>query len=345
MDTSPLKNIINQLLQMPKGLLAADESTKTIQKRFEKVGLESNPDVNLAYRKMLFTTPGAEEFLSGIILFDETIRQAIDGIAIPEYLANKGIIPGIKVDKGAIAMPNSPDEKITEGLDGLEERLDEYKQMGAKFTKWRSVIKIGDGIPTDNCLKENGEILAKYAKLVQEMGMVPIIEPEVIRDGTYDLEKCKEVTSKMLKAVFEMIKEHKVVLEGLILKPNMVTCGEDNQNQATPEDVAKATIDALLESVPKEVPGIVFLSGGQAPDMATENLNAICKLGGPWILSFSFARALQSEALEIWLGKEENIEAAQKAFYERGKKVSRARSARAFSVALRGARRARQGKL
>lgn len=325
MDSASLKATIQTLFAPAKGLLAADESTKTIQKRLEKIGLESNPDINLAYRKMLFTTPGIEEFLSGVILFDETIRQAIDGIDIPEYLANKGIAPGIKVDKGVVDFPNFPEEKITEGLDGLKVRLEEYVQMGAKFTKWRAVLKIGEGIPTDACLEENSEILANYAGLVQEVGMVPIIEPEVIRDGAHDLEKCKEVTVRTLKAVFEMIKEHKVSLNGLILKPNMVTCGQDYPNQASPEEVARATVDALLESVPKEVPGIVFLSGGQPPDMATENLNAIAKIGGPWVLSYSFARALQGEALEIWVGKDENVEKAQKAFYERGKKVSLAR--------------------
>lgn len=325
MDIAFLKNTINRLLQMPKGLLAADESIKTITKRFEKIGLESNPDINLAYRKMLFTTSGAEEFLSGVILFDETIRQSIDGVSVPQYLANKGIVPGIKVDKGAVPMPDSPEEKITEGLDGLEERLDEYKNMGAKFTKWRAVIKIGEGIPTDSCLEENGEILAKYAKLVQEKGLVPIIEPEVIRDGSHEIESCAQATLETLKVVFEKINAHNVALEGLLLKPNMVTAGEDNPNQASPQEVAKATIDVLMSSVPKEVPGILFLSGGQTPDMATENLNAICKLGGPWDLGYSFARALQGEALEIWRGKAENVQAAQKAFYERGKKVSLAR--------------------
>lgn len=325
MDIGSLKNTINKLLKMPKGLLAADESIKTITKRFEKIGLESSPETDLAYRKMLFTTPGADEFLSGVILFDETIRQSIDGVSVAQYLVNKGIVPGIKVDKGAVPMPNSPQEKVTEGLDGLEERLDEYKQMGAKFTKWRAVIKIGEEIPTDVCLEENAQILAKYAKLVQDAGLVPIIEPEIIRDGAHEIQKCAEATLRTLKAVFGKINAHQVALEGLLLKPNMVTAGEDNPNQASAQEVAKATIEVLLESVPKEVPGILFLSGGQTPDTATENLDAICKLGGPWALGYSFARALQGEALEIWQGKDENVQAAQKAFYERGKKVSLAR--------------------
>lgn len=325
MDINNLRQIVSQLLAPGKGILAADESAKTIQKRFDKIGLQSSSETNLSYRKMLFSTPGIEQYLSGVILFDETIRQFIDGKSMCQYLSDRGILPGIKVDKGAVDMPDHPNEKITEGLDGLTDRLKEYTAMGAKFSKWRAVIKIGDGIPTQACLEENAEILAKYASLVQEMGMVPIIEPEVIRDGSHDLAKCAEVTSKTLKAVFEKINTHQVILEGLILKTNMVTAGEDNPNQATPDEVAKATVDALLASVPKELPGIVFLSGGQSPDMATNNLAAIAKIGGPWQLSYSFARALQDEALTAWAGKDENIESAQKAFLERAKKVSLAR--------------------
>ena len=320
-----LKQIVSQLLASPKGLLAADESSKTIQKRFDKIGLISNPDTNLAYRKMLFTAPRIENYLSGVILFDETIRQEIDGLPMPKYLESRGILPGIKVDKGAVDMEGHPGEKITEGLDGLEERLKEYVNMGAKFTKWRAVIKIGEGIPTDECIEENAEILAKYALLVQQAGMVPIIEPEVIRDGAHDLKRCAGVTVKTLKAVFERITAHKVSLEGLLLKTNMATAGEDNPNQASPDEVARITVDTLLQSVPKELPGIVFLSGGQSPDMATDNLKAINQIGGPWQLGFSFARALQDEPLTIWAGKDENVEAAQKAFLERAKKVSDAR--------------------
>lgn len=325
MDINILKQTVSSLLAPTKGILAADESSGTIKKRFEKIGLESSPETNLAYRKILFTTPGIEQYLSGIILFDETIRQSIDGVSVSEYLQKKGIVPGIKVDKGAVDLPNFPNEKITEGLDGLKSRLEEYAAMGAKFTKWRAVIKIGEGIPTDTCLFANGEVLARYASLVQEANLVPIIEPEVIRDGAHDLAKCAQVTAQMLKVIFERIKAHKVASEGLILKTNMATAGEENPNQAKFEDVARATVDVLTQSVPTELPGIVFLSGGQTPDMATDNLDAISKIGGSWQLSFSFARALQDEAMKTWAGKEENVEAAQKAFIERAKKVSLAR--------------------
>lgn len=326
MDINELKSIVSALLHPTKGILAADESSKTIQKRLEKIGLTSTPETNLAYRKIFFTAPGASDFLSGVILYDETIRQEINGQSVPKYLESKGIIPGIKVDKGAIDLSNFPGEKITEGLDGLKARLEEYKGMGAKFTKWRAVITIGEGIPTETCIEANAEVLARYAAIVQEVGLVPIVEPEVVRNGSHDLAKCKEVTALTLKKVFERISAHKVVLAGLLLKTNMATAGEENPNQASPEEVAKATVDVLLASVPKELPGVVFLSGGQSPDMATDNLLAINRIGGPWQLSYSFARALQDEALTTWAGKEENVIAAQKAFAERGTAVSKARS-------------------
>lgn len=325
--------IVKSLLNPRKGILAADESSKTIQKRFSSIGLESNPNTNLLYRKMLFTAPLAEEFLSGVILYDETIRQEIDGVSVPKYLASKGIIPGIKVDKGLVDLPNFPGEKIAEGVEGLARSLEEYIQMGAKFTKFRVVVTIGEGIPTQACLDANGEVLARYSAISQNAGLVPIIEPEVVRDGVHDLKKCAEVTSLMLKRVLERVEAHKVSLEGLILKTNMVTAGEDNPDQASPKEVAKTTIEVLLQSVPKELGGIVFLSGGQTPDMATENLDAINKIGSSgagWQLSYSFARALQGEALEIWAGKEENVGAAQKAFLERGKKVALARQGKLF---------------
>ena len=325
MDIATLKSTVSALMNPTKGILAADESSGTIKKRFDKLGIESNPQMNLAYRKMLFTTPGAEEFLSGVILYDETIRQEIDGVPVPKYLESKGIIPGIKTDKGAIDLPNFTGEKITEGLDGLAKRYEEYAQMGAKFAKWRMVVTVGEGIPTETCLDANAEVLARYSAITQNAGLVPIIEPEVIRDGDYDLEKCKEVTIRTLKAVFERHKAHKVALEGLILKTNMVTCAEDNPKQVTPDEVAKATIEAYMESVPKEVAGIVFLSGGQSPDMTTDNLNALCKSDSAWQMSYSFSRALQGEAMEIWAGKEENVPQAQKAFSDRGKKVALAR--------------------
>ena len=325
MDIIQLKNTISQLLQPTKGLLAADESTKTIQKRFDALSIECTEESRLSYRQMLFTTPKIEEYLSGVILYDETIRQKINGVSVPQYLENKGIVPGIKVDQGAVDSPDFPNEKITAGLDGLEKRLLEYKNMGAKFTKWRMVVRIGQGIPTQECIEENAQRLVRYVEIVQGMDLVPIIEPEVVRDGSHDLKKCQEVTIKMLKAVFQRISAASVTLEGLILKTNMVTAGQDNTNQMSLEEVAQATLDTLVESVPKEVPGILFLSGGQSSDMATQNLNAIAKIGGPWELSFSFSRALQNEPLMKWNGKEENVKKAQAVFAERGHKVSLAR--------------------
>lgn len=325
MDVAKLKDITRSLVAPGKGILAADENSKTIQKRFDKIGIISTPETNIAYRKMLFSTPGIEQYLSGVILFDETIRQEIDGRSVPAYLENKGILPGIKVDKGAWRLPNFEEEKITEGLDNLRDRLTEYSQMGAKFAKWRAVIVIGEGLPTETAIEANAEVLAMYAALCQEQDIVPIIEPEVLMDGVHDLEKCKEATAKTLKAVFAKLAAHKVVLEGMILKPNMVISGKEAQIQATSEEIAKATIETFKEVVPHKVPGIVFLSGGQTPDQATENLKEINLIGGPWQLSFSYGRALQDEALKIWAGKEENVAAAQKAFLERTKKVSRAR--------------------
>lgn len=324
MDIAELKNTISTLLISGKGILAADESSKTIQKRFDKISISSTPETNLAYRKMLFTTPGIEQYLSGVILFDETIRQEIDDQSAPAYLESKGMLTGIKVDKGAWKLPNFEGEKITEGLDNLRDRLTEYKEIGAKFAKWRAVIKIGDGIPTDTCIEANAEALARYAALCQEQDIVPIVEPEVLMDGSHDLARCQEVTAKTLKTVFERLKAHKVVLEGILLKPNMVISGKEASVQSSAEEIAKATVETLKETVPPEVPGIVFLSGGQTPDQATENLAAITGAGGPWQLSFSYGRALQDEALIAWAGKEENIQTAQKTFLERAKKVSAA---------------------
>ncbi len=326
MDITILKNTASALVATGKGILAADESSKTIQKRFDKIGLTSTPESNLSYRKMLFTTPGAEEYLAGVILYDETIRQSIDGVPVPKYLASRGILPGIKVDKGVVDLPNFPGEKITEGLDGLKGRLEEYGQLGAKFAKWRAVITIGEGIPTETCIEANAEILALYASLCQEQNIVPIVEPEVLMGADNTLEVCQEVTRKTLKAVFERLKMHKVILEGINLKPNMVISGKKCPTQATAKEIAKATVETFLEVVPKEVPGIVFLSGGQSPEEATVNLHEINLIpGSPWQMSYSYGRALQGEALAVWVGKEENIPAAQKAFSERGKKVALAR--------------------
>lgn len=327
MNLTVLKSTAQALVANGKGILAADESSKTIQKRFDKIGIQSNPDTNLVYRKMLFTTSCIENYISGVILFDETIRQSIDVLTVPEYLSKKGILPGIKVDKGAVDLPNSNGEKITEGLDGLTERLKEYAQLGAKFAKWRAVITIGENIPTDNCIEVNAEVLAKYAFLCQEQDIVPIVEPEVLMDADNTLEVCKEVTAKTLKIVFAKLAEHGVVLEGTILKPNMVISGKKCPVQANSQEIAKATVKTFLEVVSSELPGIVFLSGGQTPDQATENLAKINMIAGsPWQLSYSYGRALQEEALIAWAGKNENVGAAQKAFLERTKKISGARS-------------------
>ncbi len=327
MDIQVLKSSAQAMTVSPKGLLAADESTKTIQKRFDANGIECSEESRLAYRQMLFTTPGVEEFLSGIILFDETIRQkTTDGVEIPKLLESKGIIPGIKVDKGTWALPNFPGEKVAEGLDGLRDRLTEYKEMGAKFAKFRATIAIGDGIPTDTCIETNAEVLARYASLCQEQDIVPIVEPEVLLDGDHTIEQCFETQVRTLKMVFERIKAHKVVLEGMILKPSMVLSGKDCPTQVDAKTVAKMTVDALKQSVPAEVGGIAFLSGGQSDESSIANLLEISKIGGPWPLTFSYSRGLQNAPMKIWNGKAENIKAAQDEFYKRCKAVSLARS-------------------
>ena len=327
MNVAVLKSIAQAMVASGKGILAADESFKTIQKRFHKIGLESTPDTNLSYRKILFTTPDIENYLSGIILFDETIRQSIDGFTVPRYLLSKDILPGIKVDQGLVDLENSPGEKITQGIDGLVERLKEYSQLGAKFAKWRAVITIGQNIPTDECISSNAEIMAKYAFASQEQGMVPIVEPEVLMDADNSLEICREVTSKTLETFFAKLTEHSVCLEGMILKPNMVISGKLSPIQSGSNEIARVTVETFLKVVPKEVPGITFLSGGQTPDQATENLAQINMIpGSPWQLSFSYGRALQQEALSVWAGKNENVKAAQETFLERVKKVSNARS-------------------
>lgn len=327
MDINILKQTAQAMVAPAKGILAADESSKTIQKRFDKIGLASNPDTNLSYRKILFTTPGIEQYISGVILYDETIRQSINGVDVPKFLSDKGIIPGIKVDKGAVDLANFPEEKITEGLDGLAKRMEEYKNMGAKFAKWRAVITIGEGLPTDPCIWANAEGLARYAAICQQYDLVPIVEPEVLMDAGNALEVCQEVTEKTLKAVFERLSAHKVVLEGMILKPNMVISGKKCPTQTSSKEIAKATIETFKRVIPPQMPGIVFLSGGQAPDQSTENLYEINLVSGsPWQLSYSYGRALQEEALTAWAGKDENIQAAQQAFLQRSKRVSLARS-------------------
>lgn len=321
MDVQALRQIARALVAKGKGILAADESFGTIEKRFKKINLPSTEENRRAYREMLFTTKGIGEFVSGVILFDETIRQSTaDGTPFTAVLEREGMIPGIKVDTGAKALSGYPGEKITEGLDGLRERLAEYRQMGAKFTKWRAVITIGDGLPTRFCIDANAHALARYAALSQEAGLVPIVEPEVLMDGDHTIERCEDVTAATLTSVFFQLHAHRVVLEGMLLKPNMVLSGKDCPVQASTQQVAEATVRCLARSVPAAVPGIVFLSGGQSAQTATRHLNAMNARGKhPWELSFSYGRALQGPALETWAGKAANVAAAQRVFYHRAK--------------------------
>jgi fructose-bisphosphate aldolase class I len=309
------------LVAAGKGILAADESDGTIKKRFDSIDVESTEENRRAYRDLLFTTAGVEEFISGVILFDETIRQrSADGTPFPELLSRRGIIPGIKVDKGAKPLANAAGETITEGLDGLRDRLNEYRGLGGRFTKWRAVISIGDGIPSEYCVWTNAHALARFAALSQEAGLVPIVEPEVLMDGGHTIERSFEVTSRTLHAVFTELRDQRVEPEGMLLKPNMVLSGYDSAEQAAHEEVAASTIKCLRRHVPAAVPGIVFLSGGQSDEDATVNLNAMNALGPhPWELSFSYGRALQAPALKAWRGEAGNVEEAQKAFYRRAK--------------------------
>ena len=303
-----------------KGILAADESTGTIAKRFDSIGVESTEENRRFYRQLLFTAPGMEDAIGGVILYDETIRQAADdGTPFPELLAAKGAIPGIKVDTGAQDHAGFPGEKVTEGLDGLRGRFEEYRSLGARFAKWRAVITIGDGIPTDGNLRANAHALARYAALSQEAGIVPIVEPEVLMDADNSLETCWEVTTRTLHETFAALYEEGVDLQGTLLKPNMVIPGKGASEQASPERIAQATIDTFLGVVPAAVPGIVFLSGGQSELQATENLNAINQLGGPWALSYSYGRALQASALDAWGGDAANADAAQAVFVRRAR--------------------------
>ena len=320
MDVQELNAIARSIVADHKGVLAADESTGTIKKRFDSIGLESTEESRRAYRNLLFTTAGAEDSIGGVILYDETIRQsADDGTPFPQLLESKGIVPGIKVDTGAQDLAGHPSEKVTEGLDGLRARFAEYHDLGARFSKWRGVITIGDGIPTDACLHVNAHALARYAALSQEAGIAPIVEPEVLMDADNTIERCHEVTSRTLDLVFAELERQGVALEGMLLKPNMVISGKQCPTQATSEQVAELTIDCFLRHVPAMVPGIVFLSGGQSEVEATENLNAVSRLGGPWPLSFSYGRALQASALTAWGGEPANVEAAQSAFLHRAR--------------------------
>jgi fructose-bisphosphate aldolase, class I len=323
MNTQLLTDTANKLIADDKGLLAMDESNPTCNKRFAKLDIPQTADSRRAYRELIVTTPGLGESISGAILFDETIRQQKkDGTPFAKALATAGIIPGIKVDAGAKDMAAHPGEKITEGLDGLRGRLQEYFQMGARFAKWRAVIAIGENIPSRSCLEANAQTLARYAALCQEAGLVPIVEPEVLMDGAHILEQCRKVTEETLRNVFIQLNCQRVLLEGMILKPNMALPGLDCPKQESVEEVADVTVKTLLRTVPAAVPGVAFLSGGQPSELASARLNAMnvrFKSQMPWALTFSFSRAIQQPALEIWQGKAANVKAAQQALLHRAK--------------------------
>ena len=318
--TAELEATIHDMVQSGKGILAADESAPTIAKRFAAIDAESTEEHRRSYRSLLFTTAGLNEFVSGVILFEETLTQrSDDGTLLPEVLAKQGIVPGIKVDKGLKPLTNAAGDKITQGLDGLAERLQTYKTQGARFAKWREVYPISENNPTALGLEANAEMLARYAAICQAEGFVPIVEPEVLIDGDHSIERSAEVIETVLHAVFHALQRHKVILECIVLKPSMVTPGKDHPSRATPEQVAEATIKVFRRAVPAAVPSINFLSGGQTPEEATANLNAMNALfkDAPWELSFSYGRALQEPALKAWQGKTENAAATQQALYQR----------------------------
>jgi fructose-bisphosphate aldolase class I len=328
MSIEELQSTISSIIKPGKGILAADESMPTITKRFQALGIESTDETRRAYRTLLFTTRGAEEFLSGVILFEETLDQkADDGTPLPEVLVRHGIMPGIKVDKGTVPLPGAPGDLITQGLDGLGERLKNYKAKGARFAKWREVYGITDVNPTPLGVAANAEVLARYAAICQEHGIVPIVEPEVLIDGDHTIERCYDVCEAVLHAVFNALFRHRVLLEGMVLKPSMVIPGKEHPTKASPEQVATATLRVLKRTVPAAVPTINFLSGGQKPEEATANLNAMNVMypNAPWVLSFSYARALQDPAMRAWAGRRENVAVAQAAFYRRVKMNSLAR--------------------
>ena len=324
MNKEQLRSTANAMVYKGKGILAADESSPTCGKRFESIGVESTERNRNIYRDLLFTTSGMEEYISGVILFDETLRQSTiaDGTAFPQYLKNLGVIPGIKVDKGAKELASHSGEKVTEGLDGLRERLSEYYKLGARFAKWRAVITIGEGIPTEACIHVNAHALARYATLCQEADLVPIVEPEVLMGGKHSIDSCHEISQKTFTNVFEELEKQRVYLEGMVLKPNMIVSGIGCSEQAGVEEVADRTVEVLKAIVPDDVPGCAFLSGGQNNENATAHLNMMnSKHEGslPWNLSFYYGRALQASALTAWCGKDENIPIAQEAFLQRAK--------------------------
>lgn len=320
MNINELKSVANAIVAKQKGVLAADESGPTIKKRFDSIKVESTEENRRRYREILFTTEGIERYIGGIILFDETLRQSTrDGAPFAKLLSGRGIVPGIKVDKGAKALALYPGDKVAEGLDGLRDRLTEYKQLGAGFAKWRAVIEINEGdIPSAFGIRANAHGLARYAALCQEIGLVPIVEPEVLMDGAHDIGRCEQVTSQVLEAVFAELDAHRVVFDGMLLKPNMVIAGMKCPQQASVQQVAEATLRCLRRYVPAAVPGIVFLSGGQSAEVATDHLNAMNAMGPqPWQVSFSYGRALQAPVLAAWKGQEANVVAAQKTLQRR----------------------------
>jgi fructose-bisphosphate aldolase, class I len=322
MNLDQLTKVAEAMVKPGKGILAADESSGTIAKRFEQIGVDSTADSRRDYRELLFRSAEAmRNHISGVILYDETIRQkAKDGTALVKLIEQAGSIPGIKVDTGAKPLPYCPGETITEGLDGLRERLKEYYGLGARFAKWRAVIDIGEGIPTWTAVKANAHALARYAALCQEADIVPIVEPEVLMDGAHDIDRCAEVTEFVLKTVYWELYEARVVLEGTVLKPNMVIAGKKSSKKASVEDVAQRTIHVLKRCVPAAVPGIAYLSGGQSDEDATAHLDAMNRIGGfPWKMTFSYGRALQAAPQKAWSGKSENVAAAQRAFSHRAK--------------------------
>jgi fructose-bisphosphate aldolase, class I len=322
MDLEQLAQTAAAMVQPAKGILAADESSGTIKKRFDVIGVESTSDSRRDYRELLFRSAEAmENHISGVILYDETIRQtARDGTPLVKLIEQAGAIPGIKVDLGAKPLPFCPGETITEGLDGLRERLTEYHGLGARFAKWRAVIDIGDGIPSWTAVRANAHALSRYAALCQEQDVVPIVEPEVLMDGAHDIDRCATVTEFVLKTVFQELYEQRVVLEGIVLKPNMVIAGKKSPQQASAVEVAEKTLMVLKRCVPSAVPGVAFLSGGQSDEEATAHLNAMNRIGGfPWKLTFSYGRALQAAPQKVWSGKNENVAAAQRAFAHRAK--------------------------
>src|SRR6266849_388311 len=328
MAHTELHDIAEALVADGKGILAADESSGTIKKRFDTIGLESTEETRRAYRDLLFTTPGAEEYISGVILYDETIHQnALDGTPFPKLLASKGVIPGIKVDQGAKPLALADGETVTEGLDGLRQRLEEYRGLGARFAKWRATYSITDTMPSEYCIWTNAHALARYAALCQEAGIVPIVEPEVLQDGTHSIERSGVVTSRVLSALCTELFNQRVDLAGTLLKPNMVLSGYEASNRAGVEEVADWTLKCFYKHVPAAVPGIVFLSGGQSDEDATAHLNAMNVRGPhPWQISFSYGRALQAPALKAWGGKPDQVEAGQHSYYHRAKMNSAART-------------------